>query len=184
MRSLTLAAGIAILAFPLSAARGATLTLGGPLSQLCYQAALDQNDSSSAIDDCSRSLNEEPMAATDLAATYVNRGVLHMMHGDDASAEADFNSAITRDRSLADGWLNKGFLRLRQGKARDALAFLQEGISRKPQREALAIFARGVAYEQMGQLQSAYVDLQRAHELEPGWALPSEYLARYQVVAR
>jgi len=184
MRSLTLAAGVAMLAFPLSAAHGATLTLGGPLSQLCYQAAVNSDDSSLAISDCTRSLTEEPMAASDLAATYVNRGVLKMIRGEDSSADADFNSAIAADRDLADGWLNKGFLRLRSGNGREALPLLEQGISLKPQREALAIFARGVAYEQMGDLRSAYNDLKRAHELEPGWALPSEYLARYQVKSR
>jgi Flp pilus assembly protein TadD len=61
---------------------------------------------------------------------------------------------------------------------------LQEGISRKPDRQALAIFARGVAYEQMGEFESAYADLRRAHQLEPRWALPSKYLADYRVVAQ
>jgi tetratricopeptide (TPR) repeat protein len=124
------------------------------------------------------------LSTSDRAATYVNRGIIRMVRGSDSEADADFDSALALDRSLADAWLNKGFLRLRNGQGREALPFLQEGISRKPDRQALAIFARGVAYEQMGEFESAYADLKRAHQLEPRWALPSKYLADYRVVAQ
>jgi hypothetical protein len=36
----------------------------------------------------------------------------------------------------------------------------------------------------MGDFRSAYADLKRAHDLEPRWALPSEYLANYRILAR
>lgn len=184
MRSLILAAGIATLALPLSAGKSAVITIGGPLSQLCYEAALSQDDRNSALEECTRSLQEEPLMTPDRAATYVNRGILKMRRGSDSDADADFDAALALDGNLSDAWLNKGFLRLRKGDGRDALPLLQQGIDRKPQRRALAIFARGVAYEQMGELASAYADLKRAHELEPGWSLPAEYLARYQVLPR
>jgi tetratricopeptide (TPR) repeat protein len=107
-----------------------------------------------------------------------------MVAGNARDADADFDAALAIDRDLPDAWLNKGFLRLRLGDGREALPLLEEGISRNPERQALALFARGVAYEQMGEFRSAYVDLKRAHELEPRWSLPSEYLERYQVVRR
>lgn len=184
MRSLTLAAGAAIFAFPLSAAQSAVITVGGPLSRLCYEAALAHDDRQSAIDGCTRSLNEEPLLRGDRAGTYVNRGILEMNRGDDVEADADFNAALALDRDLPDAWLNKGFIRLRRGNGREALPLLEEGLKHNPDRRALAIFARGVAYEQMGEFDSAYADLKRAHEIEPGWALPSKYLSRYRVVTR
>jgi tetratricopeptide (TPR) repeat protein len=184
MRSLTFAAGVAILALPLSAAQSAVFTVGGPLSKLCYEAAAAQDDRQSALEGCTRSLDEEGLLRADRAATYVNRGILHMVRGDDADADADFNEALNLDSALPDPWLNKGFIRLRAGNGSEALPLLEEGIKRKPERRALAIFARGVAYEQMGRFESAYTDLKRAHELEPGWALPSKYLSRYRVVSR
>lgn len=181
MRRLILAAGIAAMVAPLAAAHGAVLTVGGPLSKLCYESALGRDARDVAIDGCTRALDEEALMPRDRAATLINRGILEMIGGHNSEADADFDAAIALDRDLPDAWLNKGFLRLRQGDGRDALPLLQQGIDRKPQREALAIFARGVAYEQTGQLASAYADLKRAHELEPGWSLPSEYLARYRV---
>jgi tetratricopeptide (TPR) repeat protein len=130
---------------------------------------------------CTRALQEEALGRRDEAATLVNRGILHMQQRNDTQADADFDAAIGLDDRLSDAWLNKGFLRLRQGNGREALPLLQKGIDRGARRQALAMFARGVAYEQMGDFRSAYADLRRAHELEPRWALPSEYLANYSV---
>lgn len=184
MKSLTFAAGIATAAIPLCAASGATMTLGGPLSQNCYQSAIARDARPSAIEGCSRSLAEEGLTDPDRAATYVNRGILHMIRGRDTDAESDFNAATAIDGRLAEPWLNKGYLRLKRGNGRDALPLLQEGIKRQPQREAVAFFARALAYEDIGDLKAAYDDLRRAHALEPSWALPNEYLARYQVGRR
>lgn len=184
MRSLTFAAGIATLAFPLYASHSATITLGGPFSQLCYKAALSQDDRDSSLEDCTRSLNEEAMENSDRAATYVNRGILRMIRGNDSAADADFDAALSIQHELPDAWLNKGFLRIREGNGREALPLLQQGIDRKPENVALAIFARGVAYEQMGDFNAAYRDLRRAHELQPRWSMPSEYLAHYRLVSQ
>lgn len=184
MKSLTLAAGIASLAIPLSASQSAVITVGGPLSRICYQAALTGDDRRSALEGCTRSLDEEGLVPRDRAATYVNRGIIFMSQGRDRDADADFDAALALNRNLPDAWLNKGFLRIRNGEGREALPLLQEGISRSPERQALAIFARGVAYEQMGEFTSAYKDLKRAHDLEPRWGLPKEYLERYQVMTR
>lgn len=184
MNGLTLAAGVAATALAFSPVTGAVLTIGGPLSRSCYQSALERDDGGPAIESCTRALEEEGLSPGDKAATYVNRGILLMMRRSDVQADDDFNSAIQLDERLPDAWLNKGFLRVRQGNGREALPFLQKGIDRGARREALAIFARGVAYEQMGELRAAYRDLTKAHEMEPGWALPIQYLASYRVVRR
>ena len=181
MRSLTLAAGIMALIGPLSAADGAVLTVGGPLSRLCYESALSRDGRSLAVEGCTRALQEEGLLAPDRAATYVNRGILHMVAGHGTLADADFNAALSLDRDLSDAWLNKGFLRIREGKGRDALPLLQQGIDRGVRRQALAYFARGVAYEQMGEFRSAYKDIKRARDMEPGWSLPNQYLSSYVV---
>lgn len=184
MRTLTVAAGIASIIFPLSSGGAAVLSVGGPLSQNCYEAALTSDTRDQSIDSCSRALSEEALATRDRAGTYVNRGILLMARGRDAMADADFDSAIRLDKKLPDPWLNKGFLRLRRGDGRSALPLLQSGIDRGARRQAQAIFARGVAYEQMGEFSSAYADLKRAQELEPGWSMPREYLSDFRIEQR
>jgi len=184
MRSLTLAAGAMMLVGPLSAADGAVFTIGGPLSRLCYQSALSQDGGRFAVEGCTRALHEEGLLAPDRAATYVNRGILHMVAGHARDADADFDSALALNQGLSDAYLNKGFLRIRQGKGREALPLLQQGIDRGARRQALAYFARGVAYEQMGEFRSAYADIKRARDMEPRWNLPNEYLSRYVLSSR
>lgn len=184
MNSLTLAGGIAALALASSTAQAAIVSLGGPLSKNCYEAALAGDSRDQAIEGCSRSLEQEALMPGDRAATLVNRGIIYMARHNDAAADADFDAALATDNGLSDAWLNKGFLRLRQGDGRDALPLLQKGIDHGARRQAVAIFARGVAYEQIGDYRLAYADLKRAQQLEPGWSLPTEYLASYRLVAR
>ena len=180
MRTLTVAAGIAFLMVPLSAS-AAVLSVGGPLSQNCYRAALSGDSRDQGIASCTRALQEEALETHDRAGTLVNRGILEMMRGKDGIADADFDAAISLEKGLSDAWLNKGFLRLRRGDGRAALPLLQTGIDQGARRQALAIFARGVAYEQIGDFSSAYADLKRASELEPRWSMPKDYLASYRV---
>ena len=185
MKALVLStAAIAASILPLSAATGAILTVGGPLASLCYRSALAQDGRSFAIEGCTRALNEESLARPDRAATYVNRGIVNMSGGHFTDADADFDRALRISSNLPDGWLNKGFLRLRQGDGRAALPLIQKGIDMGAGRQALAIFARGVAYEQMGDFRSAYADLRRAQALEPDWSMPREYLATYRLAQR
>ena len=180
MKGLLLTAGVLMIA-PLGSANAAVMTLGGPNSRLCYEAADGLDDRVSAVEGCTRSLNEEPLTVSDRAATYVNRGILHMIGGRYRAADADFSMAIATDSQLADAWLNKGFLALRENRGRDALAAIEKGMQNGARRQALALFARGLAHEQMGDLSAAYADLSRARELEPAWSLPGQYLARYQL---
>jgi tetratricopeptide (TPR) repeat protein len=184
MKSLVFAAGMATLALAPSAASGAVMTVGGPLSKLCYESALARDGRDSALDGCTRALQEEALAPGDRAATLVNRGILNMTRHRDVEADADFTHALALNDGLSDAWLNKGFLRIREGNGRDALPLLQKGMERGARRQALAVFARGVAYEQIGDFRSAYADLRRAHDLEPGWDLPSQFLAEYRVTPR
>lgn len=182
MRALVVVPAIAALAlFQTSAANGAVMSLGGPLSSNCYRAALSNDGRAAAVDGCTRALEQEPLSLTDRAATLVNRGIVHMSAGRSDAADADFDAALRLNADLPDGWLNKGFLRLRQGQGREALPLIQKGIEAGADHQALAIFARGVAHEQMGHYGAAYNDLKLAQKLEPRWKLPGEYLASYQI---
>jgi tetratricopeptide (TPR) repeat protein len=181
MRKLVIALIATVAIVSATTATAAVLTLGGPLANLCYKSALAGDGRSFAVDVCSRALIEESLADTDRAATLVNRGIVFMNANRIGDADQDFDSALRLSANLPDGWLNKGFLQLRQGKGSEALGYIQKGIDAGTDRQALAIFARGVAHEQMGQFESAYADLRRAQQLAPRWSMPREYLASYQV---
>src|SRR6476619_5608782 len=104
MKCFVLAAVIVSVGVPLSAASAAILTVNGPLSNLCYQSAVAGDGRSSAIDGCTRALREEALMGNDLAATYVNRGIVFMSAGHAAEADADFDAALKLNEQLPDGW--------------------------------------------------------------------------------
>jgi tetratricopeptide (TPR) repeat protein len=182
MKGLSLALA-ATLGLPAASATASVVTIGNPLALDCYDFAEQRVQRPDALATCTRAL-QEPLDLEDRAATLVNRGVIRMIHGDLGGAEADLDAAITLQPKLSDAWLNKGFLRLRSGDGSAALPLVEKAMQLRARRPALAYFARGIAHEQAGNVRAAYDDLSRARELEPGWSMPQQALARYQVVNR
>lgn len=175
---LALAAGVAA-----TSASAAIITIGSPLASDCYERADRGDTDRRALEICTRAL-EGALDSRDRAATLVNRGIVLMRHGEHRAADSDFDAAIALRPGLADAWLNKGFLRLRTGEGAEAIPYLERALTLHARRPALAYFARGIAHEQAGDLRSAYADLTRARDIEPGWNLPAEELERYRVVQR
>jgi tetratricopeptide (TPR) repeat protein len=181
MKALALtAAAVAVAAFAVPA-QSSVFSVGGPLSFNCYKSATALDARNSALESCTRAIDEENLLPADLAATLVNRGIINRLLSRAIAAEADFDRAIAADPRLSEAWLNKAYLKLRRNQAREALPLIERGIALGAQRPALAYLARGLAHEQTGDFKAAYADLVRARDLEPAWATPGTYLARYSV---
>lgn len=178
--SLALAATFGLSATPATAA---VLSVGSPLAHDCYSLAEARDSGSAALDTCNRALLQ-PLDVENRSATLVNRGVIRMRHSDYRGADADFDAAIALQPSLSDAWLNKGFLRLRDGDGSAALPLIDKALALNVRRPALGYLARGLAHEQAGQIDAAYADLRRARAIEPKWQMPAQELARYRVVER
>jgi tetratricopeptide (TPR) repeat protein len=172
---------------------------GSSLARACYKSSLATYTTPAAVKECSRALDEEPLYPRDRVATLINRGIVLMNLGDYGLAEADFNQAIAMDSAYPESYLNKGFLRLRQDRAIDAIVLIDEALAKKAldnrpldkemrdkraEWPALAYYARSMANEQLGNFRAAYNDLQKARQLAPSWSLPERQLARYSVQSR
>ena len=178
------AAGVFLVTLPALPANASVLSVGGPLSYNCYRAAESQDTRASAVDGCTRALQEENLDKSDYAATLVNRGIIYAIQNRYDSAEADYSEAGRLAPNLSEIWLNKAYLKIRQNKPSEALGLLDQGMKLGAQRPAVAYLARGIAHEELGDVAAAYKDLLRARDLEPAWALPNRYLARYEVRGR
>lgn len=174
-------AGLTLTLLSPSAAAASVVVYGTSLAEACYHSSLLRAGTSQALEECDRALSDEPLTAHDRVATYVNRGIVKVHMGSVAAAEKDFDRAILLDPNEPDSYLNKGLLRLRQDQSAAALPFIEEAIAKNTSMPALAHYARGLANERLGNVRAAYADLQRARELDPGWRLPVEQLARFQV---
>ena len=88
MKSLVFAAGIATVLIP-SAASAAVVTMGGPLSKLCYESATSHEGRDSAIDGCTRSLQEEALGPDDLPDHDGGRDAREDQHAEDVREPAE-----------------------------------------------------------------------------------------------
>jgi tetratricopeptide (TPR) repeat protein len=187
MKSLSLSLALAALSLglPAASAQASIITITNTsMATAClgYAERRDRNPEALAV--CTRALNFEALDTQNRSATLVNRGVLRMIHRDFRGAEKDFDDALAIDPAQSDAWLNKGFIRLQTGEGASALPYLERAMAVGIRRPALAYFARGIAHEQAGNVRAAFADLNRARDMEPGWAMPAEALTRYRVVTR
>jgi len=181
MKALTLAAAAIVTAAAASSPSHAITFSVGSLAAACYSASLNYNVGQADLDACTRSLDQEPLSYEDRVATFVNRGIVRMNLNDHVGADRDFDTALSMDANEPEAYLNKGLLRLRQSKASEAMPLIQRAIDAHTIRPALALYARGVANEMLGNLKGAYSDLNQAHDMMPSWRLPQQQLARYRV---
>ena len=174
---------VTLIALSVPAAGNAAATvLGGGLGRECYLAAESATTSRSAIEACDRALNDETQSRNDRAATYVNRGIVHMQAKALNAAITDFDAAIRTQPQTAEAYVNKGIAMVHLGNHdRDAVELLTLGLARNPSRPEVAYYVRGIANEQLGATREAYEDYSRAASLKPDWAEPAAQLERFSV---
>ena len=171
---------LAIASVP-SALSASVLTVGGAYAYSCYKAADGSGATATSLDACNRALVEEALTAQDRAATYVNRGILHLRRVSLHRADADFDAALKLNPHEPEAWLNKAILNARYGKSADALPYVSKALENGTRKPAIAYFVRAMAYEDSGKIAAAYQDFQRARSLAPKWDEPAIELRRFQV---
>lgn len=178
MRALILAAAAAVVASPASAS---VLTVGGSFAEGCFRAAQSRVGTPEALSICNRAFSDQALTADDEFATYVNRGIVKMHRGEFNGAQADFNRAGAMKPERGEAWLNMGVLKIKLGDSRAAIPLFAKALELGTDEPEVAHYGRAMAYEDVGDLKSAYFDLRRAVELRPRWREPAKELARYQV---
>lgn len=181
MRYLFLAATAA--AFAISPAQASVVVVGDSLAVSCYRSAEARIADARTIRECDDAFTQA-MTPDDRVATHVNRGILRLIQNEFAGADADFAAAMALDPSEPEAWLNRGILRIKQGRSHEALQPIDRSLQLQTRRPALAYYARGLAHEDQGDIRSAYRDLKQAQSLAPSWQEVSQELARYQVRPR
>ncbi|MGL6044483.1 MAG: tetratricopeptide repeat protein [Sandaracinobacteroides sp.] len=164
----------------------AVTTLGGSTAgRDCYVAAELKRDTRTSLAACDRALDTEALSKRDRAATFVNRGIIHMHARDLETAIRDYKAAIALQPDLAEAHVNLGIAFLhRGGQDQAAIETLTRAIDMKPERPEVAHYTRAVAYEMIGNVREAYADYTAAAALAPQWKEPAEQLKRFSVERR
>lgn len=164
-----------------SAAAGVTV-LGKGNARACFEAAEGRDYSDMTLAKCSEALGEE-LSQYDRVATLVNRGIVKMGLKDLDGAVADYEKALTMRQDLGEAYVNLGIAYMFQQKDRDAERALTRGLELRPSKAHVGYYTRGVVYELMGDVRSAYYDYRRAAELAPAWDEPKAQLQRFRVIS-
>ena len=182
MKTLLLSGALTLALIP-SSGGAQVMTVTGSAGQSCYHSALDRRHDAEAIAECTAALNQS-MTGSDRAGTFVNRGILYMLAGQQDLALRDYNAAIGVDPTQAEAWLNEAVTMVNSGKGSTAIDLADRSLRLRTQKPALAYYVRGLGHEQEGQAAAAYEDLRKAAALDPKWNEPAEQLKRYHVVDR
>jgi tetratricopeptide (TPR) repeat protein len=181
MKALASILGAASLVLSMSAVHAAVTVLGPGPAQECFDFAENGGDLHEGLVRCSFAL-DTTLSVSDRAATFVNRGVIHLGLHENDEAIKDIDAGIALDPILGDGYVDRGAALMSLGRNDEALKDLDKGIALGSHRPYVAYYDRGVVYEHNGDIGAAYHDYKKALELEPNFALAAGELKRFRVV--
>lgn len=179
-----LALAIAATATPTSQA--AVSVIGGGLASDCYQAVEFRRVSpQKSLEICNMALSYESLSRRNRAATYVNRGILHMREARFDRALTDFERSLGLEPALLEAKVNLGAALYNLSRFEEALAALNEGVGAEDvNARATGFYNRGLTHERLGDLQSAYWDYRTALDTNPAFTDAARQLERFTVVER
>ncbi|MEE2566005.1 tetratricopeptide repeat protein [Hyphobacterium marinum] len=157
--------------------------IGREPAAVCYESALVARGDRESQRVCTLAIEDQFMTSEARARTHVNRGVVRIAARDFESALRDFESASRLAPGLAaDIAANRAAALIHLGRHREALTEANYAIEHNARARASALFNRGVALEELGDMRGAYASYRQAAEARPGWSLPREALTRFQVM--
>lgn len=161
-----------------------TIILGHGHAADCSRLALRGKFDQAALGVCTLAIEQDNLRRQDAAKTHVNRGVIHMRRGSLDKAAKDFDGAERLMPDLGEIFVNRGAVLMKQSRWEEAIAQFDQGIALRPDELEKAYFNRGLAREQVDDLNGAYADLKMAASLKPDWPAPRTEMERYTVVRR
>jgi tetratricopeptide (TPR) repeat protein len=174
----------ALLSLAGAPAWSAVTIMGESKAAECSRAALWGRADEKSLATCDLALQEEPMDQLRRAATFINRGIIHMRRKAWDQAHADFNDALERKPGLGEGWVNRGALMIGTKRFAEGLADTNKGLELGIEEPEKAYYNRAIAHEGLGDTTAAYYDYSQALALSPEWELPKKELTRFTVTRR
>ncbi|HEX4158294.1 MAG TPA: hypothetical protein VHY79_07445 [Rhizomicrobium sp.] len=170
--------------FAASGAWAAVTVLGNGAAHSCFQFAEFGGNTTDAVTTCDFALDQTTLSVKDRAATFVNRGILRARRDDSEGALADYNHGIVLNPALGEAYVDRGAVMIVLKRYDDALTDFDKGISLGANRLEIAYYDRAIVDEALGNIRAAYQDYKKAAEIQPGFRLATEQLARFRVVRK
>lgn len=175
--------GLSLVGMP-AAATGAITVFGGGMARECYLGVESKRATFETMEICDLALLQERLTTRDRAATYVNRGILHMRLGHLEKALSDYDTGARLEPGLPGAQINRGAALYNLGRYPEAMEALNAGLTTDdPDIKAVGFYNRGLTAEKLGNIQGAYEDFKAALDLDPMFELAERQLERFEVVA-
>ncbi len=152
-----------------------TVLLNTSPARDCYLATVD-GGAPTDIDTCTLAIEHQMLVPEDLAATYSNRGLLHVRNGDLASGLKDHDRAVALAPQLASVYINRSNALVAVKRYRDALADLERAIANAGDHLPIAYYNRALMFKRLGDREAARADAERAAELAPETVAYREFI--------
>lgn len=161
-----------------------TIILGDSKAADCSKAAINARFTPLSERLCDEALSDSNISNIDLAATYVNRGIIRLRLGKTETALNDFEYAIQLSPNLGEAYANRGAAAILQSRFNDGIADIDHGLNLGLDDPAKAYFNRAIAHEALDNINKAYFDFKRANELKPEWGEPKTQLTRFTIARK
>lgn len=167
-----------------AAAQSLTLIGNTGYAQKCFEAsnvaARIQSASFEDLQNCTKAVDHESLSRADLAATYVNRGIIYAALSRFDNAQSDYQKAMSMDDSIPAIYLNRGNLWFVTQQLDKAIEDYSKSLELDVNQPHVAFLNRGLAYEYKGNLTQARKDYQTSLGLRPEWESAKLKLARVE----
>ena len=162
-------------------AQQSTIVVGQSAAASCYQNAVHGRGDQMALRDCDTAISNHRTSRMDRKKSYVNRAVILLRMNRPEQALADLEAATRLRFEAPEVYLNYSAAYIRLGQNREAITAATQAIELGFERPQQAYFNRAIAQENIGNLEAALADFERAAELAPDWAAPRRELERFSI---
>ena len=154
------------LAFCTFAVHAASTTLGSNDAVRCYQESQFPL-SNAGIVYCNRAISRGQLSRRDLAATYSNRGIIHLKNGKYEKALKDQDRAVRIKPDLPQGHINRGNVLYHTHEYEEALSEFDKAIETGSGLTAISLFNKALTLLKMHRFSDARTVLELALESDP-----------------
>ena len=163
-------------------AQSVTIFGAGIYARDCFQAAtmasLNLPLDRASLEKCTLALDHGKLKLRDRAATYVNRGVVHVNLKQYKEALKDYNHAAGLRPDLTAIYVNKGNVYYLTHAFDEAIIEYSKSLAMNTHAAPVAYVNRGMSHEKLGLFKEATEDYRKAVELAPQWQIAKEKLAK------
>jgi tetratricopeptide (TPR) repeat protein len=182
LRKTSAALTIAGVVFLAPSAEAAVTVLGNGLARVCFEVAEFGGNPRDGVATCSEALEQTALSMRDRSATLINRGILYSRLDHPEMALNDYNRGLSIDPDMGEGYVDRGAVYIVLRRYETALQDIDKGIEMNANRLQIAYYDRAIVHEALGNVRAAYDDYKKAAEIEPGFVLANEQLARFKVI--